>query len=326
MTATTAGRRNPWHTVGVAFAGGDREAAHTVEEALTLSGSDFEVAKADLTAHVLTAEGVRNTPVDFKAATYRTDTGGILGVVGSDYGVVQNREVFGLLDSLVDESGATFNAAGSYKGGSKVFVSLQLPETVNVGGVDGVQHYIFATTSHDGTGSLKIQVTPTRIFCTNQLPSLMRGKGALNSISLRHTSNVRMQVQGVREALALTYKVEQEFAAEAERLFTQSVSEGEFDAIVRAYFPAPHRKDSDRGYQSALTRNAEARATARTLWNADHNSNVHGTAWGAFNVLSEYADYYAPVRGGVLGRAVKVTDGKTDGAKHKALEVVRSFA
>ena len=61
---------------------------------------------------------------------------GFLGVVGEDYQVVQNEQVADMLDKLVDESGAHFETAGSLRGGRSVFVTMKLPESMKVAGVD----------------------------------------------------------------------------------------------------------------------------------------------------------------------------------------------
>src|SRR5699024_1637426 len=51
-----------------------------------------------------------------------------LGVVGSQYAVIQNEAHAEFLNTLVEESGAHFETAGAIAGGRKVFLTMKLPE------------------------------------------------------------------------------------------------------------------------------------------------------------------------------------------------------
>ena len=95
---------------------------------------------------------VRTNPV-----TGRPD---VLGVVGRGYTPIQNEEHAALLDALVDESGAHFETAGSLRGGRQVFLTMKLPTTMQIGGVDPVDLYLIAFNSHDGTSALPAAGVP----------------------------------------------------------------------------------------------------------------------------------------------------------------------
>ena len=57
------------------------------------------------------------------------------------------------LNHLVDASGASFDTAGSLRGGRQVFVTMCLPETILIGGVDELDLFIAALNSHDGNSA-----------------------------------------------------------------------------------------------------------------------------------------------------------------------------
>ena len=127
-----------------------------------------------------------------------------LGVVGDDYATVQNEQVAEMLNLLVDESGAHFETAGSMRKGKSVFVTMKLPNAMEIAGVDRMDLYLAATTSHDGTASLRLDATPVRIVCANtQRMAYARSQG---SYTFRHTSNVHAQISEAREALGLVWK------------------------------------------------------------------------------------------------------------------------
>jgi hypothetical protein len=85
--------------------------------------------------------------------------------VGSSYRVVQNEEACQLLDLIVDETGAHYETAGSLRGGREVFVTMRLPQTMRIAGVDEVDLYLAMCTSHDGSRAGRVLVSPTRVVC-----------------------------------------------------------------------------------------------------------------------------------------------------------------
>jgi phage/plasmid-like protein (TIGR03299 family) len=292
MTTATARRTLPWDTIGVSL---DRTAnpqrTWTVAEALHEAHADFTVDKAPLTASILGPDGVTSVPLTEKVATYRTDTNDILGVVGKGYGVIQNVDIFSCVDGIGSQSGGRITAAGQRKGGSQVFVTTKLPDTVTfIDGADEVDFYLHAMTSHDGTGSLRIMVTPIRLDCTNQIPLVIRT--AKSSITIRHTSNAKVQRQAVMDTLGLSYTYIDAFQQEVQRMIEQEVHLGGLIRLSDMVLGKPEKGASD----LTVRRYAERQDTLQVLWNAPHNATVKNTAWGALNVLGEYVDWAAPVR------------------------------
>jgi Domain of unknown function (DUF932) len=126
-----------------------------------------------------------------------------LGIVGTDYTTVQNEEAAEVLNRLVDESGAHFETAGSLRGGRMVFITMKLPTSMRIAGVDDMDLYLCATTSHDGTCALRVDASPIRVVCANtQRAAIAASKG---SYTFRHTSNVRAQIAQAREAMGLMW-------------------------------------------------------------------------------------------------------------------------
>ena len=163
-------------------------------------------------------------PCDDKRMTVRRNpvTGATeyLGIVGTDYTVVQNEQCAEMLDRLVDQvGGAHFETAGSLRRGKSVFVTMKLPNTMTIAGVDNLDLYLCATTSHDGTASLRVDATPIRIVCANtQRAAFAHSKG---TYLFRHTSNVNSQISQAREAIGLMWKYLDTFHDAAERMLTK---------------------------------------------------------------------------------------------------------
>ena len=93
-----------WHRLGTQL---DHPA--TAEEAIRHAGLDFSVRLKE----VKTVINRKRIVVPNTFATIRTDTQQVLGVVGSRYEVVQNRQAFNFFDALVGEGEGIFETAGA---------------------------------------------------------------------------------------------------------------------------------------------------------------------------------------------------------------------
>src|SRR5690606_20882489 len=122
-------------------------------------------------------------------ATIRTDNETVLGVVGKDYEIVQNRDAFSFFDAIVGGDGIQYETAGALGKGERIFITAKLPGYIKVGREDLIEQYLFLTTSHDGYGSITAAFTPIRICCNNTLNAAM--KNHTNSIKIRHTANAK---------------------------------------------------------------------------------------------------------------------------------------
>ena len=316
----TTGRRPSFTTLGT-----ETKGARTAEEALKEAQLDWGVYKTDEPVNVmiprseLNKEELRIFAKD-KFMTYRynpiTNEPESLGVVGSRYTPVQNLEAFSLLNNIADDSGAVFDSAGSLDGGKKVFMTMKLPEGIQVGGVDKVDMYLLAWNAHDGSSSFSIHVTPIRLWCQNQIRMIMRT--AESSYTLRHTPRVNGKVIAAREALGLTFKYVEEFERQAELLLGEKYSDKEFYRLVETLIPIDEENERARNVAE------EARQNLVGLWKAPTQENILNTKWAAYNAVAEYADWTKPVRGNNVdsARAVKTITGLADRFKNKALTLL----
>jgi phage/plasmid-like protein (TIGR03299 family) len=172
-----------------------------------------------------------------------------------------------------------------------VFITMQLPDSLTVGGTDRVDLNIAALNSHDGSSAFRILVTPVRVVCANtQRAALDRHEA---SLAIRHTRNAKTAVQAARNALGLTFTYVEAFEAEAERLIQTTLTEVSFDALITDVFGSTDPTATKRG------READHRRRSRLHWlfaDADTQADIRGTAWAGYQAVAEYVDHYAPVR------------------------------
>lgn len=216
-----------------------------------------------------------------------------LGETSKNYGIVQNEEHVDLLNSLAEESGARFTLAGSIDGGRRVFLAMRMPGHINIGGVDPVECDILSLNSHNGSLAYTLMATPVRYACANVLNVPYGKRDGL--FRVRHTSGAsdRLREQ-VRAAIDYTFDYLDEFQAHAERLAGRSMTDRQFEEIVRREFGV----DKEEATKNARTLAENKIESLLHLFSAaDSNALIRGTAWAGFNALTEWADHFSPTRG-----------------------------
>ena len=312
QTAFVSAREDAWHRLGTVLP--ETFSAEDAMEKGLLGG--WNVRKAPLFASVPTlgevdpeavadAEmlgldapepevlGTTEVPIENRFAVVRDNPvtpGQIdpLGVVGSQYTVIQNEAHAEFLDTLVEESGAHFETAGAIAGGRKVFLTMKLPDHINVGGVDRVDQYLAAVNSHDGSLPFTVMVTPVRIVCANTLNVAWRG--ADSKFKIRHTKSSHASiVSKARETLDLSFRYLDGFQAEAERLINTEMTTGRFEDIIwEAFGPGEETHPS-----AATRREAQVEEFRRLFTESYTHEGVRETAWAGLNTLTEWFDHHS---------------------------------
>jgi phage/plasmid-like protein (TIGR03299 family) len=315
QTAFVSARQSAWHRLGTVTSD-----CLTAEDAIAkaLLGG-WKVRKIALQGVETTPDGITIIECPDKVMTVRTNivTGvtEYLGVVGTDYATVQNEEAAEVLNHLVDEAGAHFETAGSLRGGRMVFLTMKLPKAMKIAGVDDMELYLCATTSHDGTSALRVDATPIRVVCANtQRAAIANSKG---SYTFRHTSNVRQQITQAREAMGLMWRYLDGFQAQAEKMLNEALTMGEFEKVVAELWPVADDA-SDTTKNNAKKRGTTLRYLIR---DSDTQKAIKGTRWAGFQAITEYIDHYAPAKDAEL-RANRAVTGPIAELKTRAFELL----
>jgi phage/plasmid-like protein (TIGR03299 family) len=290
QTAFASLREPAWHGLGTVF---DKEV--NTKEMLELAHLDnWNVRLEDITipSGFESDKGysfvVRDNPFIDKQKD-------VLGVVGERYVPLQNEELFAFGDNMLD-GGGRWETAGSIKNGRQVFGSLALErETVlDPNGVsDKINTYLLINTSHDGSVAIQASITPVRVVCANTLNLALKGK-AKQSFKIRHTQTAEGRIAQAREALGLANKYMDEFDIMAKKMIETEISKAKFDEIVALAYPAPKGEDKKGSYKKYGTKID----LINSIYVGDYNNTITGTAWGAFNAMTERLDWYRTARGG----------------------------
>lgn len=288
VTSFVSAREHAWHGLGQILDGA-MDSKTALEQGM-LAGWNLRKTELETTVDdqrlVIPNQFsiVRNNPV----VAGQLD---VLGTVGNAYHIVQNEELTQLLDILVDESGAYYETAGAIDGGRRVFVSMRMPGHIRIGGIDPVNNYIVLVTSHDGSLSTSLMVTPIRVVCQNTMN--LAFQNATNQFKVRHTKGAsRVLLEQTRKALEFTHDYLDGFQEEAERLINTTMTQGQFESIIYKEFSAPEDAPvaTKTRAENKILQMAELFADAFT------QEGVRGTAWAGLNALTEWNDHYSPVR------------------------------
>ena len=322
--ASFASFREPaWHGLGTVFT----EEKTTSEMLAAANLNNWNVRLVDVEIpNTLTSDKayqyvVRTNPTD----NTQTD---VLGVVGERYHVLQNEELFSFGDNILD-GGGRWETAGSIRGGRVVFGSLALErETVldPSGVADKVKTYLLINTSHDGSIAIQASITPVRVVCANTLNLALGSKrkrnGVKQSFKIRHTQTANGKVQIARETLGLANAYMDEFDKLAQAMFAKEVTAQQFNDIVLAAYPKP-----EDGKKAAITKWTNKVDVINDIYTGEFNGMIAGTAWGAFNALTERLDWYRSARGDSnesLLAAASGFDATITAEKNRLLTVVRN--
>jgi len=290
-------KEKAWHNLGQII-----EDYPTSAEAIKHAGLDYEVVKSPLFTTgsniIETAQGIEiadsqlNVPNYF--ANIRTDNNAVLGVVGKDYHIVQNREAFNFFDAIVGGGdGILYETAGALGQGERIFITAKLPDYIRVGNGDDVtEKYIFLTTSHDGSGSITAAFTPIRIVCQNTLNASLRNMS--NVVRIKHTSGAKQRLDNAHKVMGLANTLSSQLEAIFNQWTKVQVSDREVRKLIQlALCPnketLTHLEKGNYDEISTAFKNTVDDAFAYAMTSDTQQMNTtKGTLYGAYNAVTGY--------------------------------------
>ena len=268
-------REVPWHGLGVRV-----EEAPTSSEAIELAGLNWNV-NSEL---IFDSYGKE---INGYKANVRDSDNSVLGIVSNKYKIIQNSEAFTFTDSLIGE-GVTYETAGSLRDGKQIWLLAKMPTTHILD--DEIEPYMCFTNTHDGTGAVRVCLTPIRVVCNNTLNFAL--ESAKRSWSTRHIGNIESKLNEARETLSLAQIYMDKLDEEANRLADKKLSETELEAIFDCLFPINREEDGQRKINNIL----QMKENLFKCYQMPDISQYKGTAWGAAMAITDMADHSAPTR------------------------------
>lgn len=269
-------REAPWHGLGTHV-----ESALSAEEALEKSGLNWNVIQRPI---MTTAYN----PIPGYKANIRETDNRILGVVTDRYRVVQNAEAFAFTDALLGE-GVRYETAGSLQGGKKIWLLAKLPDKYIIEG-EQIDPYLVFSSSHDGSGAVKVAMTPVRVVCQNTLNIAL--SSAKRIWSTVHVGDLAAKMDEAHNTLLLAEKYMGKLGTEFSRLSKIRLSDQKVMEYINLLLPMDdqptdiHRKNVGRIREDLKMRYFEA----------PDLKQVGKNGYRFVNAVSDFATHAKPLR------------------------------
>lgn len=269
-------RETPWHGLGVCV-----EEAISSEEALRVSGLDWRVLQEEIyTDQQECIKGHR--------ANIRDTDRKVLGVVTERYKVIQNEETFAFTDELLG-SGVRYETAGSLQEGKKVWLLARMPREYIISG-ERISPYLVFSNTHDGSGAVRVAITPIRVVCNNTLNLALNT--AQRSWSMIHTGDIRGKMQEAKDTLFMAEKYMDELGKEFESLRNKELSDVQVKEYIEMLLPLDENATS---MQVKNIKRMREDMSAR-YFKAPDLMNIGNNAFRFINAVSDFATHGEPLR------------------------------
>lgn len=309
----------PWHDLGVKV----REAP-TSADAMRLSQLGWSVEQVDL----VTTEG---QPAMGWKLNRRVDNRLPLGIVGPNYIIVQNSDAFKFMDSLVENEVVVYESAFSLGGGKQVVLLIRMPKIDEIIAGDMQERFGLLNTSHDGSTEIRFGITAVRVCCQNTL-NIAIAEGGIGTLRLRHTAMIHDKLTQARQMIVDADKAFEAHADSCRALAKKQIVTKDWVSYLDVVAPIPSQIDPE-WTEMRQRRIIETRTNMDDLYRQGPNQQmdgVRGTAWAAYNAVSEYVDTLP--RRGATDRARSearfrvVTSGTGQNIKDRAFQAALRMA
>ena len=275
LAETMYDRNKAWDGLGTKV-----EDAANSADALRLAGLDWAVEQRPVFMR-----GWQTPIPNYKANVRNTDSK-VLGIVTDRYQIVQNTDAFAFTDALIGGD-VRYETAGSLKGGKRVWLLAKMPMAKVAG--DDVEPYLCFSNTHDGSGSVKICVTPIRVWCQNTLNLALRT--AKRSWATKHVGNLDDKLYEARMTLELADRYMLQLDEQAQRLANVTVTDEKLMKLLEEMFPC--KEDATERQKNTVK---TAKDEFMICYFMPDLAKFRGTAWGVVNAMADMVDHSKPQR------------------------------
>lgn len=272
-------KEKPWHGQGIRV-----EEALNSKEALQMAGLDWTVDPKKVI--------VNNMVVPNYIANVRSSDEKVLGIVSDRYKVVQNIDAFEFTDAIIGngEIDIKYESAGSLANGKKVWMLARMPKTTILG--DDVEPFMVFTNSHDGSGSIKVAMTPIRVVCQNTL-TLALSK-AERMWTVKHMGNMESKMHEAQLTLGLAQNYMGNMEEMAELMQQITITDDTLKEYLNLAFPIPFGKNAT---DRKISNTNYMRDNFMMKYNSIEDVKKFGeTGWKLWNVASDIIGHETSLR------------------------------
>lgn len=318
MASGGADRRSIWHHAGVQVP----HAVSDVAEVLNMVPLMKQPVKsfpvfADVPG--LDGQTVR-VPVPSRRliARHNEETGTVrpYEVASDRYEPLQDIDGFDVLEELRQNRDLVYETAGTLNDGAITWILASLSrDPLDICG-DLVKPYVAVLNRHDAKGSRIFAPVSTRIECENTFAHAMSEARHGINLKQRHTGDADVKVDELRDLLGMVDQEFVEFQAQALHLAGIQMSTRAVGEYFSAVLPDKEGQNNDR--------RAKVRGQLQELFEAGAGNaqrRIRGSAWAAWNAVTEYVDHYRSINAEPQKRLYSATFASGQTMKRQALRV-----
>ena len=273
----------------------------------------------------------------------RADTGKVLGPVGSDYTVIQNREAFEVLKPLVDSRVAAIETGGVLRDGADAWLMVKWDlarfgsDVQEVFGRDGgLLPFSPVMVNHSGRRGVSLGFTSIRLVCANTVGMAEReaDRDTARWRTITHRGDAKSKLVEAAQELFSNVLQKYEVIAKQYRLLMQCrLDEEAFDRLVLEIVAPDPRKAQKFNPEAKLAEVVVERAMTkqreiRRLFTAGKGHTGERTAWYAYQAVAEALDFNRdlwPTRAGSW-RTASLLNGQLAELKNRVLDNLVGYA
>lgn len=277
-TAITRKRTLPWLGTGVS---GEWT---SVGEALYEGKLDYDVSQSSA------YDGFGNE-VPGLLVNHNTLTRQIVGVTSNQYGVVQNRDAFSLLDPFCSAGGVIEHAGMTVNG--MCFMVMRMPGMAFGFEGDDFELYVCAMNSFNGKFPLALIITPVRVYCQNMFRKLMKRGDTV--LMIKHGRFAAERILSASKASSLLLDYQSDFVNEL-TVSANTPTYGITEFTERLLPLVPETPEHPRAKFSNERIEAQRDEFVNEYYLAPDNLKYEGTRLGLLNAYYDWITHHVPVR------------------------------
>jgi phage/plasmid-like protein (TIGR03299 family) len=241
-----------------------------------------------------------------------------LGMVGSGYEPLQNRDAFKFMEPFIDNGYAQFHTAGALGNGERVWVLAKLNGQIAIHGDDVIDRFLLVSNSHNGSGAVSVRFTPIRVVCQNTLNFAHEKSSGV--ISVRHTKHINRNLARaqVEELRLIIEKVFSEAHSLFGRMAMINLKAADIDLFLEAIFPRTSKQKNDGLEPDRWGRIKIILADGRIT-----PAKTRHTLWALYNAIVRDEDYRSSTEAAEDARLARVWFGRGHDLKIKVLDACR---
>lgn len=237
----------------------------------------------------------------------RSDTSKLMGVFPESYTVLQNEDLFKLVEPMVDIGMAEFETAGVLREGEDVWALFRFnpqdPVVQEFFTEEGGIPYLLLSNNHARKRLLAIMETMIWVCCANTMGAALGTYGKRRqagrypgAVLLRHTKNVAsLSVDAVNDLWGRMTERYQKVVASYKQMKQRFLEKEEFETFVLDLVAPLPEEDSPR-FELTFEKAMQKRGLIEGLWNG-RGRGITGdhSAFEAYMATSEALDHYPTV-------------------------------